>query len=365
MPVNAFIPQSGQQAQPVSAFLKGRAMRMAYETDKLQQEQMQQQLEDYPKQQAFERQRQAAEVELKQQKFQSEQQTTRAKGMYLAVNEAIQSDDVLASLNRISGAMGGKPITGMSPDEARTALQEMATGLQVQYGFEAPEPPKGPEYGVKEIKSGDSILTYKTVDGQITGEPISTAARYKPAGGDAGPKPLTAADRREDRMARNDAEKRKATVTQRISALQSSLDTASTVTSMARKAIDQSNAMNTGVASKVPGYKELPNVTNLRSTVDTIKANLGFQELKKMRFESPTGGALGQVAVMEIKFLQQTIASLETDQGEGQLDSNLKIIVDRYEKLQQTVKDAIAAEEAWLAEQDDAELNDILATYGG
>ncbi len=37
--------------------------------------------------------------------------------------------------------------------------------------------------------------------------------------------------------------------------------------------------------------------------------------------------------------------------------------MSRYEHIKKLVTDALEAERAWLAEQEDAELNDILATY--
>ena len=41
-------------------------------------------------------------------------------------------------------------------------------------------------------------------------------------------------------------------------------------------------------------------------SLDTIKANVGFGELQKMRDNSPTGGALGQVSQMELDLLNSS-----------------------------------------------------------
>jgi len=62
---------------------------------------------------------------------------------------------------------------------------------------------------------------------------------------------------------------------------------------------------------------------NLNADIQTIKANLGFDELNEMRQNSPTGGALGQVAVQEIEFLQSVISNLEQSQSVDQLRNNL------------------------------------------
>ena len=50
----------------------------------------------------------------------------------------------------------------------------------------------------------------------------------------------------------------------------------------------------------------------------------GFEELQKMREASPTGGALGQVAVQEIEYLQATPASLKQTLKPETLIGNLK-----------------------------------------
>jgi hypothetical protein len=74
---------------------------------------------------------------------------------------------------------------------------------------------------------------------------------------------------------------------------------------------------------------------NLRSELETIKANLGFAELQAMREASPTGGALGAIAVQELTALQSTIASLDQGQSPAQLDKSLKKIRGHLQKLKE------------------------------
>ena len=69
--------------------------------------------------------------------------------------------------------------------------------------------------------------------------------------------------------------------------------------------------------------------------VDGIKANVGFQQLQQMRYESPTGGALGQVAVQELNFLQSALGSLDTAQDPTQLVDNLKKVRDHYARFKE------------------------------
>jgi len=69
---------------------------------------------------------------------------------------------------------------------------------------------------------------------------------------------------------------------------------------------------------------------NLDSTLQTIKANLGFAELQAMRDASPTGGALGAIAVQELMALQSTVASLDQEQSPPQLRKSLNDIKTHY-----------------------------------
>lgn len=88
--------------------------------------------------------------------------------------------------------------------------------------------------------------------------------------------------------------------------------------------------MTTGVGGKI--FKSVPGTDayNLDKTVDTIKANIGFDRLQEMRRASPTGGALGQVAVKELDMLQATIASLDTGQDAKTLRKNIQQVRTHY-----------------------------------
>ena len=93
------------------------------------------------------------------------------------------------------------------------------------------------------------------------------------------------------------------------------------------------NWFTTGIsgatAAKVPGTS----ASDLRATLDTLKANLGFAELQAMREASPTGGALGSVAVQELQALQATVANLSPEQSEAQLRQNLGKLRSHYANM--------------------------------
>ncbi len=76
---------------------------------------------------------------------------------------------------------------------------------------------------------------------------------------------------------------------------------------------------------------------DLEKTIDTIKANLGFSELQAMREASPTGGALGQVAVQELTMLQSTVASLDKGQDAKIVRKNLEQVKKHFENWRNAV----------------------------
>lgn len=99
---------------------------------------------------------------------------------------------------------------------------------------------------------------------------------------------------------------------------------------MMDQALADANAWNTAWGSllaSIPGSSAM----DLKSTITTIKANIGFDRLQRMRAESPTGGALGQVAVQELVALQSTIANLDTAQSTEQFKANMKIAMNQYD----------------------------------
>ena len=88
-------------------------------------------------------------------------------------------------------------------------------------------------------------------------------------------------------------------------------------------AINMAEQGGTGIGSYmslVPGS----GAHDLSATLDTIKANVGFDKLQAMREASPTGGALGQVSERENVLLQSTLGALAQTQSKEQFISNLQ-----------------------------------------
>lgn len=86
--------------------------------------------------------------------------------------------------------------------------------------------------------------------------------------------------------------------------------------------------------SRVPGT----DARDLSAKLETVKANLGFDRLQQMRDMSPTGGALGAVAVQELIALQSTVASLDQGQSPSQLKKSLAKIETHYNNWLETTQ---------------------------
>jgi hypothetical protein len=72
---------------------------------------------------------------------------------------------------------------------------------------------------------------------------------------------------------------------------------------------------------------------DLAGSLNTIRANIGFDQLNQMRQASPTGGALGNVSNQEIAFLQAVLGDLGQSQSAGELQRNLRRMRDAYDEI--------------------------------
>lgn len=119
--------------------------------------------------------------------------------------------------------------------------------------------------------------------------------------------------------------------------LSGALTKADIVINKANDALGKVGFFTTGLTGKTLGNIAGTKAYDLEKDVETIKANLGFKELQDMREASPTGGALGQVAVQELNFLQAALANLDTGQSEPQLKKNLNAVKTHFENWKKAV----------------------------
>ena len=129
----------------------------------------------------------------------------------------------------------------------------------------------------------------------------------------------------------------------KITAAESAVGAADRIIGKVDEALPLVSGWTTGlgsVTSFIPGSTG----ANLRSTIETIKANLGFDRLQQMRDASPTGGALGQVAVKELDALQASVSSLDLNQSPDRIRNNLEQIKTHYARWREAAMGKLPAE---------------------
>lgn len=132
----------------------------------------------------------------------------------------------------------------------------------------------------------------------------------------------------------------------RIAQYRQALTAAGNVQQSIDKALGMIGPLSTGfVGARSRGIEGSP-AYNLAAEIETVKANLGFDRLQQMRDNSPTGGALGQVAVQELVALQSTVANLDPNQSDEQLRTNLGRVKQHYDNWVSAVQQSLAQEES-------------------
>ena len=104
------------------------------------------------------------------------------------------------------------------------------------------------------------------------------------------------------------------------------IDEASTLVSSSNWATGKAGAIVKTLGPLAAGS----DVETLEGYLNTIKANLAFDELNAMREKSKTGGALGQVSEMELTLLESAVASLDTRMRPEVLQAQLKKVQEHY-----------------------------------
>ena len=106
------------------------------------------------------------------------------------------------------------------------------------------------------------------------------------------------------------------------------------------KALEQTGFLTTGIVGAMSGNVPGMPAYNYQKTLDTIIGNIGFQELQALREASPTGGALGQVAVKELEMLQSVLSSVDRGQSEGQQKESLRLIGNHFSNWKNAVRES-------------------------
>ncbi len=98
------------------------------------------------------------------------------------------------------------------------------------------------------------------------------------------------------------------------------------------------NRSTVGMGGTVLGGVPETEARNFRAELDTLKANIAFNELTAMREASKTGGALGQVSNVELGLLQSALGALDIGQSPENFKAQLKKIRDSVERWQKAAQ---------------------------
>ena len=130
-------------------------------------------------------------------------------------------------------------------------------------------------------------------------------------------------------------------------------------------AADPSLSRATGMMAYIPSIYG-GEAKTVEHAIDSLKAQIGFQELNDMRSSSPTGGALGNVTERELAFLQNSLLSLELSQSSEQFRENLLDIIEYAQgmrsRLQRAFNQTYPSQQG--QEQPKRSREDILKQYG-
>jgi hypothetical protein len=83
-----------------------------------------------------------------------------------------------------------------------------------------------------------------------------------------------------------------------------------------------------------------------KMAIETVVSSIGFDRLQKMRDDSPTGGALGQVSERELAQLNASLGNLRQSQSREQFKANLALVKKHY---MSAVKAIEAQQQAYAA----------------
>jgi hypothetical protein len=124
----------------------------------------------------------------------------------------------------------------------------------------------------------------------------------------------------------------------------------------------------TGIMGKIPNIPG-SEAADAQAQLESLKSQISFAVLAKMRAMSPTGGALGSVSDAEGRRLEANLASLDNAQSVDQLRKNLKAIIDYADTSAANIQSAFDEDygdflHSNSAPQQQGGVDDLLSKYG-
>lgn len=104
------------------------------------------------------------------------------------------------------------------------------------------------------------------------------------------------------------------------------------------KAVASPGIFGRSAAVPIPMFARSDAFRDYAGQLDTLKANIAFNELSAMREASKTGGALGQVSERELSLLENSLGGLKMTQTPAQVQSELRKIDASLARWQEAVQ---------------------------
>ena len=197
-------------------------------------------------------------------------------------------------------------------DDYNASRRSAGTTVNVGGGPNLPKPPSGFSYMYN--PDNTPILDESGVPklAPITGGPEDPAVKAK-------------ADEKYDKVARQNANRTRKAMMSQLGVIDELLEKEGKGVLSVSPTTSVSGASG-ALYSKIPGTPAY----DFASSLDTIKANIGFDRLQRMREASKTGAAVGQLSNRELGLLTETLAPTRQGMSPGRLREALAVIKKIY-----------------------------------
>lgn len=210
-------------------------------------------------------------------------------------------------------------------DDYNASRRSAGTTVNVGAASNLPKPPSGFSYM---YNSDNTPILDK--DGVPELAPIK--------GGPEDPAVKAKADEKYDKVARQNADRTRKAMMSQLSVIDELLEKEGKGVLSVSPTTSVSGASG-ALYSKIPGTPAY----DFASSLDTIKANIGFDRLQRMREASKTGAAVGQLSNRELGLLTETLAPTRQGMSPGRLREALSVIRKIYSDPS-VYKDAVSGE---------------------
>ena len=207
--------------------------------------------------------------------------------------------------------VGGDAEQRAAIEQYRASGRGPGTTVNVGDGPNLPKPPSGFSYTYK--PDGTPIIDERGVPSMA---PIT--------GGPEDPKVKAQADEKFRRVKEENAKNTRKTVNYQLDVIDELL--AGEEKGLAISPTSSVSGVTGLTYSKIPGTP----AHDFASSLDTVKANIGFDRLQRMREASKTGAAVGQLSNRELGLLTETLAPTRQGMSPARLRDAIKVIRKMY-----------------------------------